>query len=229
MYTISNVIPKLGLVRLRNPWGGSEWTGPWSDNSPEWKKLKKSQIKVLDVKKKEDGEFYMSIQDFVRIFEILSICNISHLKPGMAWHEEKIYGSWKKFISAGGGYFSSESFATNPQFKIVLQDSDLDGDNSCTIIISLTKKTLTGWEKFNVGFAIYQLIGKKPISGRNLQTKKPIGTSGKLKCFPEVTKRFELKPGTYVIIPFTEKTNQESDFLLRVFSEKQCFLTGLKA
>ena len=58
--------------------------------------------------------------------------------------------------------------------------------------------------------------------------KKPIGTSGKLECFPEVTKRFELKPGTYVIIPFTEYPNQEGEFLLRVFSERQCHLKALK-
>ena len=80
VYTITNVVPRLGLVRLRNPWGDNhEWTGPWSDNSPEWNNLKKSELKLLDVKNKDDGEFYMSIQDFIRIFEILSICNISQL------------------------------------------------------------------------------------------------------------------------------------------------------
>ena len=231
VYTITNVVPRLGLVRLRNPWGDNhEWTGPWSDNSPEWNNLKKSELKLLDVKNKDDGEFYMSIQDFSRIFEILSICNISHLKPGMAWHEEKIYGSWKKYFSAGGGYSSIESFATNPQFKIILQDSC---KKSCTIIISLTKKTLSGWKKFNVGFAIYQLKGGKKtttvMSKKILKTKKPIGTSGELRFFPEVTKRFELKPGSYAIIPYTEEANQECDFLLRVFSEKPCFLKDLKA
>ena len=69
-----------------------------------------------DLWNKDDGEFYMSIQDFVRIFNILSICNVSHLKPGMAWHEEKIYGSWIKHVSAGG-CSSWKSFAKNPQFK----------------------------------------------------------------------------------------------------------------
>jgi len=26
----------LRLVELRNPWGSGEWTGAYSDNSPEW-------------------------------------------------------------------------------------------------------------------------------------------------------------------------------------------------
>ena len=109
------MVPEFGLVRLRNPWGRGEWTGPWSDDSPEWNQLNNTNLKAgLDFKNKIDGEFYMSIQDFVRIFNMLSICNVSHLKPGMAWHEEKIYGSWIRHISAGG-YSSWKSFAKNPQ------------------------------------------------------------------------------------------------------------------
>merc|ERR1712151_529221 len=25
------------LIKIRNPWGGGEWTGDWSDNSDMWK------------------------------------------------------------------------------------------------------------------------------------------------------------------------------------------------
>ena len=95
------MVPKFKLVRLRNPWGQKEWNGPWSDNAPEWKKLNKSERKNLEHKNLDDGEFYMAIKDFIRIFNMLSICNLSHLKPGLAWHEEKIYGSWIANVSAG--------------------------------------------------------------------------------------------------------------------------------
>ena len=113
-YSITKVVPKLKLIRLRNPWGEHEWTGPWSDNSPEWKKLSKKQKETLEYKKLDDGEFYMSIKDFVDFFDLLSICNLSHLEPELAWYEEKIFGRWTPNFCAGG-ISTWKSFATNPK------------------------------------------------------------------------------------------------------------------
>ena len=65
----------------------------------EFEKLTKQELLDLDPKKK--GEFFMDIKDFVRIFDLLSICYIKNLKPGLEWYEENINGSWIAKVSAG--------------------------------------------------------------------------------------------------------------------------------
>lgn len=46
------------LVRLRNPWGEGEWTGPWSERSWEWDGLSSRDKELLSVRVRNDGEFW---------------------------------------------------------------------------------------------------------------------------------------------------------------------------
>lgn len=39
----------------------------------------------------------------------------------------------------------------------------------------------------------------------------------------EVSRELWLEPGTYVIVPCTSESHQESEFILRVFSRKRVF------
>ena len=62
------------LVKLRNPWGESEWKGDWSDESPTWTPTQlKEKVGLQDV---DDGAFYMSFDDFRKYFSDVQICRV---------------------------------------------------------------------------------------------------------------------------------------------------------
>ncbi|XP_015417911.1 PREDICTED: calpain-12 [Myotis davidii] len=104
---------KVRLLRLRNPWGRVEWTGPWSDSCPRWDVLPPEWRDALLVRK-EDGEFWMELQDFLRHFNTVQICSLSPevLGPrpaGGGWallepdeeDEEDEDGPWGCWAAAG--------------------------------------------------------------------------------------------------------------------------------
>ena len=123
------------LIRIRNPWGDeTEWKGAWSDGSKEWNKLSKAVKEKHGITFDHNGEFYMTIYDFVKNFEKGYICNLTHDSLGKSWRKKEFYGSWKG-KSAGGCKNNKNTYANNPQFTITLKNSDHNG--LCTLIVHL--------------------------------------------------------------------------------------------
>ena len=56
------------LLLVKNPWGDSEWTGPWSDGSKEWTL---DALKALEHTFGDDGIFWISYQDFLSRYALL--------------------------------------------------------------------------------------------------------------------------------------------------------------
>ncbi|KAI9331278.1 hypothetical protein DFJ73DRAFT_630771, partial [Zopfochytrium polystomum] len=50
------------FVKIRNPWGQSEWTGPWADGSSEWTP---EWMQLLGHRFGDDGVFWMEYKDFL--------------------------------------------------------------------------------------------------------------------------------------------------------------------
>uniref|UniRef100_A0A8C4MN81 Calpain-12 n=1 Tax=Equus asinus TaxID=9793 RepID=A0A8C4MN81_EQUAS len=127
-HKVSLGFTKVRLLRLRNPWGRVEWTGAWSDSCPRWDALPAEWREALLVKK-EDGEFWMELQDFLRHFDTVQICSLSPevLGPspaGGGWHIHTFQGRWVRGFNSGGSQPGAETFWTNPQFRLTLLEPD---------------------------------------------------------------------------------------------------------
>lgn len=59
------------FVRVRNPWGKTEWTGAWSDGSKEWTPEWLALLPELNHKFGNDGEFLMEYGDFLRTWTMV--------------------------------------------------------------------------------------------------------------------------------------------------------------
>ncbi|XP_069091136.1 calpain-9 [Pleurodeles waltl] len=224
---------KVRLVRVRNPWGQVEWNGPWSDNAPEWRSVDPSEQKRLTQTAIDDGEFWMQYEDFLRHYHKVEICNLTpdalEEDTSHKWEVMVHQGSWVRGSTAGGCRNFMETFWTNPQIKLHLKEKD-DGQKDCTFIAALLQKNRRKLKKVGadlqtIGYAIYESPGKD-----NQLTKdffRYNQSKARSKTFintREISQRFKLPPGEYVLVPSTFEPNQEADFCLRVFSEKKAAL-----
>ncbi|KAG8443816.1 hypothetical protein GDO86_009124, partial [Hymenochirus boettgeri] len=193
---------KVQLFRVRNPWGKTEWNGAWSDNAPEWNEIDPN-VKVALNTKDDDGEVWMPLSDFANEYSSLEICNLSLdcvcSSNDQQWCLSQFYGSWKSGCTAGGCKRYPDTFWTNPQFRIKLEEPDDvqegAGDfRSCTLV--------------NLGKDFF------------LNAKYAVRTETYKKS-RETSCRYKLPLGEYLIVPHTYYPCEEADFCLRVYSEKK--------
>jgi len=241
-YTITRVAKirnkTIDMLRVRNPWGNErEWNGAWSDDSDEWRSLSDSEKKELDIADNDDGEFWMSFTDFCSNFTKIEVCMLSPDSAGDSdrkrWEMNINLGSWQSHVSAGGCRNFPDSFYTNPQYIVTLEDPDDDEDvDNCTIVLGLIQKgrrkqKRVGAQNLTIGFSVYQLGDDHEEYMENDRLNKDFflyhksyARSANFVNSREVTGRFSFPPGKYVIIPSTFKSNEEGDFIFRMFSEK---------
>nr|XP_033808705.1 calpain-3 isoform X2 [Geotrypetes seraphini] len=229
---------KVNLVRLLNPWGRVEWTGCWSDSSEVWNKIEESERVRLQHQIHEDGEFWISFQDFMDNFTKLEICNLTpdalQSDNLQTWTVSVNEGRWVRGCSAGGCRNYPDTFWTNPQYRLKLFEEDDDPDDKeviCSFLVALMQKNRRkerklGASLFTIGFAIYEVPKEMHGNKQHLQKDFFLYNASKARCqsyinMREVSERFRLPPSEYVIIPSTYDSHQEGEFILRVFSEKR--------
>ncbi|XP_073497782.1 calpain-9-like isoform X5 [Phyllobates terribilis] len=221
----------VSLLRVRNPWGHTEWIGPWRDGGPEWQSVKdpeQSENVIL-----EDGEFWIAVDDFQKNFHFLEICHLgpqSILKIGAAakpWEYITYEGRWVKGLSAGGSQTSSDCYWLNPQFSLTLENNN-DDDHSeaqtlCSFIVSVMQKHQRLRRTGHIRVACHIFQGDDThvyIFQDALRSFQPLLSAGPCDNHREVVLCSSLPPGRYIIIPSLEKESDEGEFLIRILTEK---------
>nr|XP_022333307.1 calpain-B-like isoform X3 [Crassostrea virginica] len=229
---------KIPMVRVRNPWGNeAEWKGRWSDQSREWSLIPDSQKESMGLTFDDDGEFWMSFDDFSKNFEKLEICNLGpdsleedELDGKKRWEGHTENGEWIPRVNAGGCRNYLDTFWTNPQYRVTLTDPDDDDDDDlCTMLVGVLqkdrrKKRKEGLDMLTIGYVIYKIPDDTKEGPLPLNFFKYNASCAKSNSFinmREVCTRHKLPPGQYCIIPSTFEPHQEGNFLLRLYTE-QC-------
>ncbi|KAK6105467.1 Calpain cysteine protease family protein [Brugia pahangi] len=231
---------KIPLLRIRNPWGNEqEWNGDWSDDSELWDYVSSQQKKDMNLVLAHDGEFWMSFDDFMRYFNKMEICNLGpdvmdevREMTGVSM-EDAGYGRWNTRChlgawigdTAGGCRNYLDTFANNSQFAMTLSNPNPDDeDGLCTIIIAVLQKNRRemkpqGLENLAIGFSVYKVNEIYGHLDRSFfASHKSCARSSAFINLREVTGRFRLQPGNYIIVPSTFEPGEEGEYMLRMYT-----------
>uniref|UniRef100_A0AAY4E2U0 calpain-2 n=1 Tax=Denticeps clupeoides TaxID=299321 RepID=A0AAY4E2U0_9TELE len=177
----------------------------------------------------------MSYTDFIRHYSRLEICTLTpdtlSSDSVKHWSVSKFDGSWRRGSTAGGCRNNPYTFWMNPQFKIKLNEEDDDPDDNevgCSIVVGLIQKNRrqmrkVGEDMHTIGYAIYEFHGQTEVhlDKNYFLTHAQKARSDTFINLREVSSRFKLPPGEYLIVPSTFEPHKNADFCVRVFSEKQ--------
>ncbi|XP_043194204.1 calpain-5-like isoform X1 [Amphibalanus amphitrite] len=213
---------KIYMVRLRNPWGEKEWNGPFSDGSPEWSKISESEREKIGLTFDNDGEFWMTFDDFVSNFTDVSVCqliNTSFFSFSKTWKEEREFGHWtpgvpgRSLDRAGGCLNNRSTFLNNPQYRF-----DVDEEVE-EVIVQLSQKDQRekkheGALNLCIGFHIMKVEVNRQYRVHRIQ--ESAATSDYIRS-RSIFWRDQLSRGRYVLVPTTFSPGENGDFMLRLF------------
>uniref|UniRef100_A0A9J7Y5F3 Zgc:85932 n=2 Tax=Cyprinus carpio TaxID=7962 RepID=A0A9J7Y5F3_CYPCA len=202
------------LVRIRNPWGNTEWNGPWSDGGSEWDNVSAEEQQRVERIQQEDGEFWMSPEDFCQNFDMVEVCHLS----GDALSESKVKKPWKCTLHHGH-WIPQRGL---PQYSLTLleEDDPSDPEQMCSFLLALMQKhTHKTGVLSNTELRIYKVRSEYEfLSSQDLEQLRPVRRDIS-EPRREHVYRGRLPLGHYIIIPYIN-TNREEEFLLRVLTEK---------
>ncbi|XP_060559734.1 calpain-A-like isoform X2 [Ruditapes philippinarum] len=213
------------LVRLRNPWGTSKYTGPWNARSSLWDALSPGMKAKLGYGQLKDNEFWMPYADFARVFTNLELCHLPpeawnlepKLKHRLPWKSVEAHRQWRRGYNAGGG-IHSQLMSCNNQFYLELK-------KSTGVVLSLMQKyRLFGEVREFVpcGCIVFEAPpGQTSRLGMGHFVQAKQITSTGVRAERENVRFLTLPAGSYVIVPVTGKVGVEGKFCLRILCDNR--------
>lgn len=225
------------LVKMRNPWGGRfEWKRAYSDSSSAWSNVIEEDKERLGVADEDNGEWWMTYDDFTRYYSDVTLCTIGPdfnrdgEATGDRWLLSTIKGSWISRKNAGGSRNNVAAYSKNPQYRIrLIEPDDFDpredepkSEGKCTLVVGLMQidKRAKNQDNLFLAFNIYKHEDTERLDKRYFSYNREVVGSGIYKNIREVTVTVQLPPGNYVLVPSTFREGGESEFLIRIFTEK---------
>uniref|UniRef100_A0A3Q3VQ69 Calpain catalytic domain-containing protein n=1 Tax=Mola mola TaxID=94237 RepID=A0A3Q3VQ69_MOLML len=210
----------VNLVRLWNPWGQGEWNGDWSDEYE--RKIALSKF-ISDVNR-------MTLEDFCKFYMDLDICCLCPDFLGGSsschWKTSFYEGRWVAGTTAGGCMNNLDSFWTNPQYRVKIEellDECSSKQNDKNMLVSLMqkpdKRNRRLVQNLHIGFSMFEKCsGKFPAS---FFRKKPVVQTKTYMNAREVMELVSLKPGEYLIVPSTFNPSETASFTLTILSKAE--------
>ena len=215
------------LLRLRNPWGHTEWNGKWCDDSEEVEKNKKRILKVLEEKyadtnekidfSKNDGTFLMRYSDFRKIFNNFLFCQ--NFPPN--YIGVRFYDQWTEENAGGIPKTDNKQeyidFMKNPQYYINL-------GRRGKLIVNLLQddSRLLGFTpgEYNkkVCVTLFKTKNKMPKNIYSEAIKSSLITQRRDLYFEAIVEK-----GEYIIMPSTYKKGDCSSFIIEFYFEDELF------
>ncbi|XP_041366750.1 calpain-1 catalytic subunit-like [Gigantopelta aegis] len=215
---------EIRLMRVRNPWGRHEWTGPWSDGSREWDSVVR---KTVENPNKDDGEFWISLDDFMTYFSQTTICSLtpdvdSDGRADSLTYVTYIYGEWTGEKAAG-----FENKLENPRFVFTMPNQGLAGDGYTPVVVQTIQRTKHRKEdRFSIRSDLFKIIGKGGTRQPSYNVEILGDNTSVYTAEIQVSHRHRIHPGDYIIIPSTIRSGEEKEFLIRVFTP--CPITDIR-
>lgn len=208
---------KIPMIRLRNPWGEKEWNGAFSDGSQEWNKISLDDRQKIGLTFEDDGEFWMTMEDFCRYFVRTAICcvvNTSIFAFSKTWHEGLAHGKWVKPERAGGCLNHKATFLKNPQFTFDIDDQE---DEPMIQLVQKSSRGSGGSRNMTIGFSVIRVEENRRYRMHDMSQQEMV-TSSAFRDSRAIFLRHKFTKGRYAIVACTFDPENEGDFLLRMYT-----------